>query len=526
MSDTSAHLLYLEPDDEITTVVRRLRESDAPRVVLVASGRSKATSSSVGLRLLAQVAAEEGREIAIVADPAARALAAEAGIDAFASIAEAAAEAPTPSEPQPVRRASIKVVRDLPERLGDAPLPISRPRGRGADETQSVVPARPPTVSRTSRGSARRGMRPVVGALLAVLLVVAAALAAVLPAASVTIVPATMQVGPRTYILEPPVQGPDTATLRSTKEGTATGERVEEIPATGTVTFFNWNGPNTPIEVPAGTVVSGDGASFTTDADIVVPGGHFAGGPIESGEADVTVTAVDGGPNGNLAARAIDTVESASVTAALSGTFGILPVVRNSSPTAGGDEARHAVIAQRDVAAVVAAIHEELGTQVAARLAADPTRVYPAMSFDPPLVDVPGDLVGTEDIATFELSAAYAFSRTYVTVADIEDAARDAFDADVEAVPEGMTSLPDTVAVEIGTARAVAERIRVDVTVTARAAAEVDTDAIRVRILGQTREDAQESLSTLGTVRVELWPGWVDRIPRLDWRVEVEVLAE
>ena len=76
-------LLYLEPDDEVTTVVRRLREADAGRVVLVASGRTKATTSAVALRLLAQVAAEEGREIALVADPGARALAAEAGIAAF-----------------------------------------------------------------------------------------------------------------------------------------------------------------------------------------------------------------------------------------------------------------------------------------------------------------------------------------------------------------------------------------------------------------------------------------------------------
>src|SRR4029453_10352345 len=90
-------LLYLEPDDEVTSVVRRLREADASRVVLVASGRTKATTSAVALRLRAQVAAEEGHELILVADPGARALAAEAGIAAFASVADANVEGAVPA---------------------------------------------------------------------------------------------------------------------------------------------------------------------------------------------------------------------------------------------------------------------------------------------------------------------------------------------------------------------------------------------------------------------------------------------
>src|SRR4029077_15085627 len=96
MAETSsaadAQILYLEPDDEIPSVVRRVRESEAPRLVLVAPGRSKATSSAIGLRLLARHANEVGRQLSLVADPAARALAAEAGIPAFASIDQAQAD--------------------------------------------------------------------------------------------------------------------------------------------------------------------------------------------------------------------------------------------------------------------------------------------------------------------------------------------------------------------------------------------------------------------------------------------------
>ncbi|MDQ2689064.1 MAG: hypothetical protein M3Y29_02165, partial [Chloroflexota bacterium] len=79
MSDVPT-LLYLEADDEITAVVRRVRAADPGRVVIVAPGRSRATSSAVALRLLARAGEEDGRELAVVGDALTRSLAAEAGL--------------------------------------------------------------------------------------------------------------------------------------------------------------------------------------------------------------------------------------------------------------------------------------------------------------------------------------------------------------------------------------------------------------------------------------------------------------
>ena len=128
MNDTSApgeaQILYLEPDDEIPSVVRRVRESELPRLLLVAPGRSKATSSAIGLRLLARHASEVGRELSLVADPAARTLASEAGIPAYASIAEAQAQVgpvDPASQAAPRPLAAIHVVR------GEAASPQAMP---------------------------------------------------------------------------------------------------------------------------------------------------------------------------------------------------------------------------------------------------------------------------------------------------------------------------------------------------------------------------------------------------------------
>jgi hypothetical protein len=70
------------------------------------------------------------------------------------------------------------------------------------------------------------------------------------------------------------------------------------------------------------------------------------------------------------------------------------------------------------------------------------------------------------------------------------------------------------------------DRIRVPVRVTAQAVARLDATAIRSSVLGLTAEEAEAALDGLGAVDVELWPGWVDRIPRLDWRVTVEIAGE
>jgi Baseplate J-like protein len=524
--DQHSELLYLEPDDEITAVVRRIRASAAERIVLVASGRSKATSSAIALRLLARVAADEQRMVVLVADPVARALAAEAGLAAFTTVAEANAEGAVP-EPTPTpHRATIRVIRDAEPSAPLEPAARSTP----GDETQAVsLPAPAPTPPRRRSNGPRgvwRASRRATLLLAAVAVIALAALAAILPAAAVTIAPATQAIGPRQYSVEPEVHGPDEVSLQSTKSGQATGEHLEQVPATGTVTFFNWNGPSGRVTVPAGTVVSGGGASFRTVAEVVVPGGHFAGGPIESGEADVAVTAVAGGPGGNVAARVIDTVETAAVAAALSGPFGITPVVGNAAPTTGGDEVRHVVIEQADVNAVVAAIQGDLRSQIAARIAANPERVYPEAASDLGTVNVPGDLVGTEDQETFQLSGSYRFSRSYVQKDEIETAAAAALEADAAAVPATLTLVTSSIEVSWGTAQQVGGTIRVPVTVSARASAQVDLGAVRQRILGMTPAEARTELADLGSVGVELWPGWVDRIPRLDWRVSVEIVSE
>jgi hypothetical protein len=517
-------LIYLEPDDEITSVVRRLRAAESGAVVIVAPGRSRATSSAVALRLLAQVAAEEARSISLVADAPTRAVAGEAGIAAFASVAEATSGA-VPDQAAATPRAPIRVVRGASDTVAASTgvHPIPAPRAGAGDVTMPVrLPPRPALGGPGPRTAWRSFVPrwPWLAGLLIFALIVGAAL---LPGATISITPATTAVGPNTYQLHLPVSGHDSAELHATRSGTATGNHPELVAATGTVTFMNWSGVS--VAVPKGTQVSVSGTiAFTTIERIVVPKGHFQ--PQAPGQKAVGVVAVVAGLAGNVAAEEINSVDDSSVNFNLRGGFSDNKnrLVINVEATNGGLETPHTVIQQSDVDAVATAINADLAAQLAAALASHPDRVY-AGATEVPQVNVPVDLVGTEDQATFELTGTLTFDRAYVMVADLDTAARAALDGDSGAAPEGTSILADSVRVEAGTATVNGNEMTVSVSVRAGAAAAIDEAAVRDKVAGKSRAEAEAALAGQGKVRIDLWPGWVDSVPRIPFRITVRTVA-
>lgn len=521
-------LIYLEPDDEITSLVRRIRAADSRSVIVVAPGRSRATSSTVALRLLAQVAAEEDRTLALVADAPTRALAGEAGIPAFPTVAEATSGTEAPDQGAAAPRAPIHVVRGVA--ASAAAVVVDRPvaavaRSGPSDETVAVRLPQPRgtggfTPFRGRNLVARRW--PWLAALLAVVLVAAAAL---LPSATVRIAVAGQAVGPTSYTVHLHVAGHETSDLKVTRSGRATGERVEKVAAAGGVTFSNWN--TVAVEVPAGTHVSvAGGTAFATGKRIVVQRGRFNGGGITPGQGSVAVVAVEPGLGGNVAAAAIDTVDDAGVRTFLRG-FPDNPnrLVINSEATAGGAETPHVVIQQSDVDAVVTAIKADLAAQLAAALAAQPDRVYagPPES-EESVVDVQPDLVGTEETPTFELRGTLAFDRAFVARTDVEQAARDALTNDTNAVPGGKSLVAGSIKIQVGTAATVGDEMTLQLSVRAAAAAPIDKAAVRDLVAGMTVPQAKDALRPIGDAEVDLWPGWLDRLPRLPFRISVETV--
>jgi hypothetical protein len=530
-----ATLLYLEPDDEITSVVRRLREAEGDRVVLVASGRSKATTSAVALRLLAGVAAEEGRQVSLVADAAGRALAAEAGIPAYASVTDATAEDAQPPEPPAPRRAPIRVVRGDEARVtGVPPLPVGAgPSGRPAvagpgDETMAgpVATSAPrPPLPRPARARGWNPGRPwpraVGGALVALLLLSVGLLAAVAPAASIVVSPVRLPIDPASYTLVLQAEAAEEGEVQAEVAGQATGVFRDPSPAVGEVTFSNYN--TSPVRVDAGTQVAAGEVVFATGETVVVPTGFF-GIP---GTQRAAITAVEPGPSGNLPADAIDAILNEAVRNALR-AFSDNPnrIVRNEEPTAGGAENRQPEITQEDVDAAVQQLGEDLAARLSEALTDDRARVYGPVQAGEPAIQVPDGLVGTRGEESFRLSGTLGYRRPWVALSEVREAAAERLLDDAEAAPDGREIVPDSIVVELGEVSGEGDELSVAVVVSADSDPLLDAAAIRAMVTGLTEEEAEADLAHLGEVDVRLWPGWVDRVPELEWRIELRVTEE
>ncbi len=502
-------LLYLEADDEITTVARRLRESDAESVVLVAPGRAKALTSSVALRLLARLAADEGRTVALVAHATTRSLASEAGIASYASVADA--EQGVAAAVAPATRAQIHVVH------GDEPTAaLSAPaRRRRADETRAVRAAVAP-------GRTRRRVWPwlAVAGALALLLVAGAAAAIVAPAATIRLAPKAESIGPLSYALD---LAPDrlNGTLRSTATARATGTYTDRVAAGGVVVFQNFN--TYPVDVPAGTQVAAGKIVFATTEAVTVPRGTLIG-PIQSGDQAAAVVAVSPGPAANVAPGAINRVVDPQLDARLQGfPENDQPRVNNPKATAGGSQASGPLIKKEDVDAATAALRKDLDAQLAKVLGDQSGRISSAEAAQTPVITVPAGLVGARNKPTFELSGSLTYDHRSVQVAAVTAAAEERLASDPAALRQDTALVPGSVTVTPGDVALVGDRLRVQARVAAEVAPALDPAAVRAQVAGLSADAARAELARYGNVDLQLWPGWVKTVPSLGWRIDVVI---
>jgi len=527
-------LIFLEADDEITTVVRRVREADPGRVVIVAPGRSRATSSAIALRLLARAAEADGREIAIVGDALTRSLAAEAGLASHGTVEDAKGGA-TSDEPAALSQtAAIHVVRG--PRVDDtAPTLAGGAVSREADTV--VRPAAPrhaspppgrrraPTPGR--RQQPRRRLPAIVGiGILGAVVVAWAVIAAmVLPAATVAITPRSVPIDPVPDVIA--IADPErlSDTVRETVTVTATGTYDLNEPAVGSVTFLNWNFFG--VEVPEGAFVAAGEQAFATDEVVVVPAGSFDpfGGGITAGEASVNVTAAAPGPAGNVAAEAIDTVLDPNLASQLRGFPTITErLVTNPEPTSGGETSSGSEIKQEDVDAALADLRALLEAAVVEALGDGEGSIH--VDVDPgaePTIEGVEGLVGTRDPESAEISGTLAYDRLVVDPAVVEERAIERFGVNSSVLPPGWQLDPDATRVEIGAARLEGDAMVVAVQVSGARVPLIDRAAILETIIGQSAPDAEAALADLGEVSVDLWPAWVGTVPDSDWRIDLQV---
>jgi hypothetical protein len=523
-------LIYLEADDEVTTVVRRLRNAEGARVVLVAPGRSRATSSVVALRLLARVGEEAGVTIAVAGDALTRSLADEAELDTYASVEDARNARPAASAEAPTRQASIHVVRGEGASDETAPVPLSAVVAPAAaapieEATQQRPVAVVPRHAPAARAWRRAFPLAAILAPLALLVVGGVVLGAILlPAATILLTPRSEPIGPVEYEISVP--GPDRidGTVEATATVSATGTYQIQAAAVGTVFLFNFN--TIEVLVEQGTFVAAGEQAFATAEAVVVPAGTLTSeGRIQAGEQAVGVTAAVVGEAANVPAAAIDTIVNEGTAARLRG-FPNNPerLVVNPEATAGGIDTTGTEIIQADVDTAVAALRAGLDEQLAAALGSSGSAPFAdAVEAPEPVIQGVDGLVGRRDETEAQISGSLAYDRLSAERADVVALAEEQLASDASVLPSGHALLPDATRVTIGEARVDAEELVVAVSVTGASAPLPDPGEVLRRVRGRSAQAAEAALADLGTATVDLWPGWVESVPELDWRIDLRI---
>ena len=298
----------------------------------------------------------------------------------------------------------------------------------------------------------------------------------------------------------------------------ATGKRVALTKATGSVRFENRD-PTSTNRILSGSIVStASGVRFRTLVTITVPRAELVGLTIFPARASVNVTAVDGGPDGNVDAGTIVVVPRNESSLFLK--------VTNPDPTTGGRSDEFTRVTQEDVTGAMATLDASL--QEAFREAmADPAQapsgatVFPetgVLGQSTPTVP-PETLVGQE-VPTFALGLSATGT---VVAADSAPVTAIAQAAVQDAIDPGHELVAGSVQVEVGGAIIEGQTVSFPVTITAQQIAILDPVELEKMVLGKPVDEAKAILQPYGEVQISVSPDWSGSVPSFESRVDLTI---
>jgi len=572
----AGRIIYLETDDEITSAAARIRATDQTTIAVVLPYGSRVATSRINFRLLSRDALTHDKRMSIVSpDPATRALAASAGLPVFGSVAEFESSlVGTEDEPaagDPGLGAAVvampAVAATPTGRVADVPPPptaspgsdrtlgLVAPAASPAGDTIRTPVAQPgPTVDRrpvepragsggasgtagivTARPAGRGGIRTpwlVGGAILALAVLVAGVGAyLLLPSATIVVKPRPEAVGPIpiTVVADPAATAPSTtppvvpATLVSIPVAvddtfTATGKRVELTKAVGSVRFENLD-PTSPNRIASGSIVStASGVRFRTNVTVTVPKAELVGLTIFPAKASVKVTAVDGGPDGNVDAGAIVVVPR--------GESSLFLKVGNPEATSGGTSQEFTRVTQADVDGALAAL--DLSLQESFREAMDDPAltaggetVFPETgTLGPSTPTVPPDTLVGQEVTTFPLGLSASGTVITADSAPVTAIAEERLQASVK---PGYELVPGSVDIKVDDGVVVGQTVSFPVTATAEQVAVLDPAELTKSVLGKPVDEARAILGQYGEAEITVSPDWLGSIPSFESRVHLTI---
>ncbi len=536
-------IYYLDVDDEITSAAARIRGSADAHIALVMPAGSRVATSRINFKLLEREAKQRNKRLAIVApDASVRSLAQSAGLPVFANVREyEAAEAGRPIGGATAAPADVSAaLGELGATMEPAPGGARGIRGGGPVRggPGSSAPAAPGSPGAAASAS-RRGRRPgIAGLVLLALLVVVVAAGAfaayqLWPSANVVLTVREKPLGPvaLTVKIDPVAVAVNYATLtvpgitksfdvNQSGTFTATGQKVTETAATGSVTFTSINTVSS-VPLPAGTTITtATGIAFSTTAGASIPKATVSGITITRGVVTVAVQANVKGTSGNVGASTIVRITADLVAAGVS--------AGNHAATTGGTHVVSLVVQQSDLDKATASLTKSIGDSFASTLK-DPgtlpdgvqlfagTGQLGKIAFDP----APSTLLN-QQVGSFQLAASATGTATEADTANVRSLAETRITSKVQ---PGYILVDGSLSTTMGTPRNDGPVVSMPITANADEAATVSVDVLKANIEGKSIAEAQAYLSQFGAATITLAPWWASTISTYDFRIDLKLVA-
>jgi hypothetical protein len=504
-------VLYLEAEDDLPAIRELLEGAQAKRVLLVVPKGSRVFREPLNLRILGRYANDLALDVALVTrDSRTKQLAKEEGIAALSSMTRGQkgrwrSGAPRRSSAQ---RAAVARVDGLRSGRGDI----------GYGDTVIVWAGR------------------ILGVLLFVfLLVVVVGMAALLiPEAKVTVVPyrevveATLQLTanpeeekPSLTSLTIPARIVETEVEQTGEIATVSKRDAPDAPAAGTITLINQTA--SPLEVLPGAVVrtsTGTTVRFRTVTTATLEA-------VIGARAEAEIEALQPGPVGNVDKATITEVET-------SGLRGKVRVI-NEQPTQGGGVKQVGIVTRADMDRLKAQLYQQLQQRAYVEL----QNQLGEQEFLPP------ESMTTEIMAEVydqfldaESDVLHLQMRILATGTAVDRANANllAYDVLQERIPVAyeLQSEEITFSLDEENVQMLGRSVILDVTASAPLVVNVDRGEVRSAVSGLKADEAVQTLTEAFALDappvVEVIPEWIkrwewlDRVPLLQFRIQVVVL--
>lgn len=310
-------ILYLEPDEEITSVIDKIKQSKTNRLTLVVPREATLLQSVVNLRLLAKEATGLGKEIALItADKIGRNLAAKVGIVVYDS---PKSRQPVFQPPAPVPGGEeIIEINDFPPE----PHKEIRPKGVQVHHFQEQPKFKKPLPNagpqnfrpvkfsgQIDKSKLAKIIYPILGICLLLILIGAFL---VLPKVTVRLQVKAENFQKNTEIqlsaatstnIDSKIFNGQLIDLTQEKEEkfATTGKKNLGGKASGTLTLYNYWDSNQQ-EISVGTKFSSSSKTFVAKTAVTIPGTSIRGGNVVPGTATLEIEAENPGEEYNVKA--------------------------------------------------------------------------------------------------------------------------------------------------------------------------------------------------------------------------------